>query len=342
MMKLKYVSITVILTMMLGLLAACGGDNATATPIPPTATVPPPTAVPTDTAVPAPTNTTTAMVGTTPAATIGTTGGMMATPGGGMMATSGDVALIQQAVTATQELKSYHFTMQVSGEVFTQPVQLEGDYVAPDKLYVKGTAEGKAIEEVVSGGKAYEKGTDGKWTEVQPSPTPAAGAAGGLGGDVGSMMGGLVPGTDPSQLAQDPNVIKSLAPLLGSVGGFSDTQQNETLDGVSTRHFTFKMDAESMMREQGGTDQLPPNMQNVSFGGGGFWIDPNTKYLHKLDLSLDIGGLMKFLFDAMSAAFGGTATPGGEQATPTPAVNININVVITKHNDPSITIPTVP
>ncbi len=342
MMKLKYVSITVILTMMLGLLAACGGDNPTATPVPPTATIPPPTAVPTP--VPAPTNTTAAIVGTTPAATTGTTGGMMTTPGGGMMATSGDVALIQEAVTATQELKSYHFTMQVSGEVFTQPVQLEGDYVAPDKLYIKGTAEGKAIEEVVSGGKAYQKDAGGKWVEVQPSPTATAGGSdSGLGGGgLGGMMGGLVPGTDPSQLAQDPNIIKSLAPLLGSVGGFSDTQQNETLDGVSTRHFTFKMDAASMMREQGGTDQLPPNMQNVSFGGGGFWIDPSTKYLHKLDLSLDVGGLMKFLVDVMSAAFGGTATPGGAPETPTPAVNINISVQITKHNDPSITVPNVP
>jgi len=282
------------------------------------------------------------MVGTTPGATTGTTGGTGSTSG--PAASAEDIALIQQAVTATQELTSYHFTMQVTGDIITQPVQLEGDFVAPDKLYIKGTAEGKAIEEVVTGGKVYQKDAGGKWAEAQPSPTATAGGSdsGLSGGDMGSMMGGLVPGTDPSQLAQDPNIIKSLAPLLGTVGGFSDTQQNETLDGVSTRHFTFKMDAESMMREQGGTDQLPPNMQNVSFGGGSFWVDPNTKYLHKLDLTLDFAGLMKFMFDAMSAAFGGTATPGGVQETPTPAVNINISVVITKHNDPSITVPNVP
>jgi len=254
-------------------------------------------------------------------------------------ASAADIALIQQAVTATQELKSYHFTMMASGDIITQPVQLEGDFVAPDKLYVKGTAEGKQIEQVVSGGKVYQKDTSGAWAEVQP--TPEATPGGDLGG-LGGGLGGMVPGADPQQLVQEPNVVKSLAPLLTSVGGFSNTEQDETINGVSTKHFTFKMDAASMMRAQGGTDTLPPGMQDVSFGGGGFWIDPQTKYLHKLDMTIDFAGLMKFMFDAMAAAFGGTPTPGGEQPTPTPAVNINISVTISKHNDPSITIPTVP
>jgi hypothetical protein len=330
MVKLKYISILVIMTMMLSLLAACGGENPTATPIPPTATAVPPTA----TAVP-PTATTEAMMGTTPEATTGT-GGASGGASGGMAATPADVALIQQAVTATQELKSYHFTMMASGDIMTQPVQLEGDFVAPDKLYVKGTAEGKQIEQVVSGGKAYQKDASGKWAEVQPTPEATPSGLGGAG------LGGALPGVNPNDLVQDPNIIKSLAPLLTSVGGFSDTQQDETINGVSTKHYTFKMDAASMMRAQGGAESLPPNMQDVSFGGGGFWIDPQTKYLHKLDMTIDFAGLMKFMFDAMAAAFGGTATPGGEQPTPTPAVNITISVTISKHNDPSITVPTVP
>ena len=44
MMKLEDGPITVILTMMLGLLAACGGDHAPATPVPPPPTVPQPPA----------------------------------------------------------------------------------------------------------------------------------------------------------------------------------------------------------------------------------------------------------------------------------------------------------
>ena len=327
MVKLKHLSILVILTMMLGLLAACGGENPTATPIPQTATAVPPTA----TAVPEPTNTAETLAPATPEATMGTGTG---TTGGGMAASADDIALIQQAVTATQELKSYHFTMMASGDIMTQPVQLEGDFVAPDKLYVKGTAEGKNIEQVVSGGKVYQKDASGGWAEVQPTPEATPPALGGL--------GGAVPGVNPDDLVQEPNVVKSLAPLLTSVGGFSDTQQDETINGVTTKHFTFKMDAESMMRAQGGTESLPPGMQDVSFGSGGFWIDPQTKYLHKMDMTIDFAGLMKFMFDAMAAAFGGTPTPGGEQPTPTPALNINISVTISHHNDPSITIPTVP
>src|SRR5690242_18429811 len=210
--KLKYVSLLVLLSMLLGLLAACGGDNPTNTPVP---------APPTNTTAPAPTNT------TAPAATATNTTALAAaatdTPaasnsgtGSGTEASSAEMDMITQAFTATQELKSYHYTLKASGDVFTQTIDLQGDYVAPDKAYAKGSAGGETVEQLATGGKIYRKHATGKWVET---PESAASA-----------------GNPAESVVQEANVLASVSTFTAAGTSYRNVG-TETIDGVSTTHF---------------------------------------------------------------------------------------------------------
>lgn len=323
MSKLKLLASLVILSMMLGLLAACG-DTPTATPVP-TPTPLPPTATP---APPAPTNTTAAVTAPTAA-----TGGQ--TPGAttGMEATASDIALINDALTGTQQLTSFHYVMDANGDVFTQAVHLEGDYVAPDKGHIIATMGGQQYEELLTGGKTYLM-QNGKWVEQTMTDTTGTGGTGGAGGLGGAALGGF----SPSNLTSNPNPFQDFGQFTQGASGYRDTQQNETINGVSTKHFTYDLDVSKMMGSAD-TSALPPGMANIGkLGGGDLWIDPNTKYLHRMGINLDFSKLMELLSQAFSA-LGGTPTPGGVEPTPMPALNINVLINLSKQNDPSISIP---
>src|SRR5688500_12144563 len=131
----------VILMLALTGLTACGGEApATPTPLPPTATPVPPTPTPEPTRV---------------------TGSSQ--PGGGTTASSSDVEMLEDAVSATADLKSYHYTMDVDATDDEQTANVEGDYVAPDKGYVKGTLAGETVEQLISGDDVFVKDASGKW-----------------------------------------------------------------------------------------------------------------------------------------------------------------------------------
>src|SRR5204863_9265782 len=99
-------------------------ENATNTPIPPS-----PTPVP-------PTNTAFPPTATTGAAAVATPGGGISIPTGKAVSAA-DQQLIMDAITATHNLKSYHAVVEASGDMITESVKLEGDFVAPDKAYFK-------------------------------------------------------------------------------------------------------------------------------------------------------------------------------------------------------------
>jgi hypothetical protein len=336
MKKLQLSSMLLLLSIMLGLLAACGGDTPTATAVPPPATNT--SAPPTNTTLPpspttaAPTATIAAVTAATatpeamiPAPTEPPTGGGLATPtagvSGGTIATpagtpvsSAEEILIEQALTATKELKSYHFTMSATGDVFTQPVQIEGDYVAPDKAYIKGTMGGQQVEEVVSAGKVYDK-VNGQWVP-QAQPTPGA------------------EGINPVDLTSSANPLESLSSLTGAGTQYHDVGQ-ETIDGVQTRHFVGEIGTASMMGGSGDTSGMP----DLQIGSVNLWIDPSTKYIHKMTLNVDLAALLNL----MSAAFSqlaGTPEPGTPTATPLPtSLKMDIQITVSKPNDPSISVP---
>jgi hypothetical protein len=316
-LKAKFLSLLVMMTMLLGLLAACGPENATNTPVPPSPTVPP-----TNTALPpAPTNTT------------GTAGaGAQTTPGTG--ATTGkavsaaDQQLILDAITTTRELKSYHMTLDAGGEVFTQPVKVEGDYVAPDRAYFKGTLGGEPVEQLVAGGKTYRKDASGQWTEFNEEAPDT----------------GMVPGAPTaSDLTDTANVLEGLGSLMEAATGFTELG-TETMHGVSTRHFAYKLDM-SQMGDLSSSPEVAQMMQGLPpLGGGEIWIDPATKYVHKMTMDVDMGPLMQLFTQMLAGAFAGTPEPGTPTATPMaiPSLKFTIGMSFSKHNDPSITVPEPP
>jgi hypothetical protein len=301
--KLKHVSLLVLLSMLLGLLAACGGETPTNTPVPP-----PPTNTPVP---PPPTNTTAPAAAATNTPAAGNSG-----TGSGTEATSAEMDLIAQALTATQELKSYHYTLKASGDIITETLDLQGDYVAPDKAYAKGTVGGETVEQLATGGKIYRKDASGKWVE-----TPESVAAGGAGNPAESVV-------------QEANVLGSLSTFTSAGANYRNVG-TETLDGVSTTHFVGTIEAGKMA----GAEGLGALGNIPSLGDINVWIDPQTKYIHKLDMNLDLSTFMGAIA-GIAEALQGTPTPGGPTATPVPSLKFVVNLTVSKQNDPSISIPT--
>lgn len=309
MTRMKFVAFVALLAGLLGLLAACGGDTPTATPAPTTAPVVA-TVAATNTTAPAPATATTAPTTDTGASGAGSATETPAAAGGGTAPTTADEQLIQESYTATRTLKSYHFTLSATGDVFTQPVQLEGDYVAPDKVHAKGTFNGGQGEMLKVGAKAYKKDASGAWV---PDPT----------NDTTSG--------NPADITSDANVVESLGPFLEAGSNFKKSG-DESMDGVSVSHFTGDVDAGKM---SGGA--AVPGMP--SLGTTSLWIDPQTKFLHKLSMDVDLGAAFRAMSD-MAQALAGTPTPGGETATPIPSMKFKVEMTISKQNDPSLSVPT--
>ncbi|HMA36633.1 MAG TPA: LppX_LprAFG lipoprotein [Chloroflexia bacterium] len=294
MRKIQVGTLLLLLGLLLSVLTACGSETPTATPVPPKPTNTP--VPPTNTPVP-PTN--------TPAA---------------QPASSADLDLLTQAITATKDLKSYHFTMIASGDVMTQPVNIAGDFVAPDKVHVTGTMGGQQTEILATGGQVFTKDASGTWTRQDSSATSSS------------------TGMNPADITKDPNILSSLGPLLTAGTTYMNVGQ-ETLDGVSTTHFTGAVDPGKMM---GGSSGGPSMSGMGSLGTVGLWVDPQTKYLHKVSMDLDLGPFLK----AMMGAFAGlipTPGPGTPTATAIPAsLKFKIEVNISQQNDPAVTVPPPP
>ncbi len=349
MRKVHFSVVLLLMGLLLVGIAACG-ESPTATPVPPppTATAvpatntpvpPPPTNTPvppppTDTAVPptntaavvapAPTDTAVAMMPeSTATAEMGAmptsmAGGAPTAVPGGMMATSADMQFITDALTATQQLKSYHFTASVSGSVMTATGQLEGDYVAPDKAHVTGTMGGQAFEEITTGGKTFDKQPDGKWVLVSDTGTANP--------------------TDPVNLTSNADLLSSLSPLLAGMTQLQDAG-TATVDGTSTRHFIGTIDAGALM---GGDTGSVPGAATMSLGSTELWIDPSTKYVRRLSMNLDLAPFIRLL-TGMFAGLEPSPGPGTPTATPIPdTMSFKVDLTISKPNDSSITIPPAP
>jgi hypothetical protein len=305
--KMRSIMTLALGTYMLGTLAACGGDNPTPTavptntPAPPTATPVPPTATPappTSTALPA-----------------------TAVPTGGQPASSSELAMVSQALTNTRELKSYHFTMEGSGDVFTQPLKIEGDFVAPDKVYVKGMIDGVETEELATGGQAYSRTAGGKWTHVT------------------AQSSGSGTTITPVDLQKNPNPRAGLGPLLDGSLPYKNAG-SETINGTQTTHFQAVMDLAAMMGGAGGPGI--PGGADTSLGSIDIWAAPDTKLVHKIGMDLDLAALINLMATAF-AGMEGTPGPGTPTATPLPtSMKMKLIFVISKHNDPSITVPAAP
>jgi hypothetical protein len=309
----------VIMAIALVGLYACGGDAPTATPVPPTATAVPPSptaapATPTTAAAPATSTTSGSALAT---ATTSSGGGS----NGSGNASADEVAAIQEALTSAKDLKSYHFLADVKpSEIVTQPVNVEGDYVAPNTAYFKGTIGDKNVEQIVVGDHIFVKDASGSWVEQQKP---------------------VVDSSDPIQAFNAGNIVTSANPLDGIDSIFTGVKSytkegTETMDGAQVTKFGFKLDIADMMG--GGSMPEGVTLSSTDLGGGDLWVDTNTKLLHKINLQLNLGPLMELLSQAFGS-ISGTPTPGGAAPTPFPQMAVNLALTISKHNDPSITIP---
>ncbi len=325
MIKWKSVALPVAVLPLFSILAACGGDTSTPTAVLPTATTAATSTPATNTVAPQPSNTpipptvTVALPATQPPATQPAATQPPTAPSSGT-ATSSDATLVKEALAAGKDLKSYHFTMAASGDAMSQSIQVAGDFVAPDKVYIKGTVNGAQTEQLATGGQAFSRVAGGAWTQ-----TPAQAAD---------------PGTGPTVLnvGKDPNPLTGLDALVGGAIAYKAVG-DEALEGVPTRHFSGKVDAAALMG--GGSGAAVPE-SNPALGTADFWIDPATKQIHRVRLDLDLAPFFKLL-DAMMGGMMGTPGAGTPSPTPLPAsMKMLVEMNLSRHNDATIHVPDAP
>lgn len=311
----KSFSVILVLLMLTVMgLAACG-DTPTATPVPPTATT-----APTATATvvqPLPTSTTAAALPTSTSAL--SAAATSTTPAGSRNASDDEVKLIKDATTSAQDLKTYHFQIQIKPSTYiTQPVQAEGDYQAPNMVHIKGTMGDQDFEEIVIGTTVFKKDASGNYVKQTPANTSSDPLA----------------SFSPESMVSGGNPLGSLGELTNSIKNFQYAG-DVPVQGVTTKHFTFSLNMADLMQGQdtGGLD-----VSDLNLGGGGLYIDPSKKVLYGIEYNLDVGAIYELMARAFSA-FGGTPTPGGVSATPIPKLEVDLQALFTRQNDPSITVP---
>jgi hypothetical protein len=236
--------------------------------------------------------------------------------GGGAEASDDDQELVRDALQNAEEMTSYHFTLDLKEtEFITQPAKLEGDYMAPNVVYVKGKMGDESIEEIAIGDRTWQK-QGGEWVEQTE------------GDDSSSNPLGL----NPEDMVTGGNPLSEIADLVSGVNNLQ-TAGEETINGVTTRHYTFRMDAASLGAGSGEDLSGMPDL-----GSGDLNVDPGKKQLHRLGINLNLGPLMELMFRGFAEALG-TPTPGGAAPTPFPSMEVQFDMTISRHNDPSISIP---
>ena len=119
-----------------------------------------------------------------------------------------DQQWIDQALTTTINLRSYHFSLKIGKDTDPEDnrLDMEGDYVAPDKMYFKGNDAGTLGEWRKIGTQVYSKAADGSW--------------------------------QPSTMAWNPvDSLTKERPVLGHGSVWQDLGSETTVDGRELDHF---------------------------------------------------------------------------------------------------------
>jgi hypothetical protein len=174
------------------------------------------------------------------------------------------------------------------------------------------------FEEVVIGTTVFKKGASGNYVKQEPVDTSS---------DPLSSF-------SPESIVSGGNPLGSLGELTTSIKNFKYAG-DVPVQGVTTKHFTFSLDMADLME---GQDTSGLDVSDLNLGGGGLYIDPDKKMLSGIEYNLDLGAIFELMARAFSA-FGGTPTPGGVSATPIPKLEVDLQALFTRQNDPSITVP---
>lgn len=312
------------------LLVACGGDSPTATPAATATTAAAPTATrsgggsATATTGTRPAPTATRGTGTAPTATTGRRAATATTAtnsgGDGRLATTDEENALDEALGKLDDLKTYRFRIVLEPSTFiTRPVEAEGDYEAPDTVYIKGELDNEEFENIVVGDTVFVKDANGDYVvqeerEVDPN--------------------------DPTASFQGESLISSGNPLSG-IGDFAEGASDiryvgdVQIGGETVKHFVFKLDIEKMMGEDGAQGM---DLSGLDLGGGGFYLNEDEAQIYGIEYNLNVGAFFELLARAFSGMMG-TPTPGGPSPTPLPRMDVNMLMEITRHNDPSISVP---
>ena len=123
-------------------------------------------------------------------------GGASVTGGAaGSPASASDIALINDAITKTTNVDSYHYAIRLSVPGMVENTQITGDYKSPDKAHLTVNAGGRNQEIINIGATSYVKQADGSWLS-RPRRGSRRGASRrgrGRAGGLSSMAGGLDP-----------------------------------------------------------------------------------------------------------------------------------------------------
>src|SRR5689334_7065937 len=280
MKRLYLVAAAALFAALLGLLAACG-DTPTPTPIPTPTPVPPtPTPMP-------PTN------------TPGTTGAT-----GGSSASASDIALINDAITKTAAVESYHFAIALTVPGMLPNTTIGGDYKSPDKAHVFITSTTGTQELINIGSTGYVKQTDGTWVS-----TDLNAVAGSNGGSLGSLGGlsSMASGLDPTKAT---NIFGTFARFAS---GVTTASVIGTDPGKGT-HYQVPIYLGNLMGTGGSTTP-----GETPLGNADVWIDPSDGLIHSMKIKLDLTDLVQAF-----AGLGPTPVPGAPTATPIPPIVIDM------------------
>jgi hypothetical protein len=281
MKRLSLVVAAALFAALLGLLAACG-ETPTPTPVP----TPTPTPIP-------PTN--------TPAAT---------GPTGGSPASASDIALINDAITKTAGVESYHFDIDLTVPGMLPNTAISGDYKSPDKAHVFITSTTGTQELINIGTTSYVKQADGTWVsqDLNAGAGSDTGSMGSLGG-LSSMAGGL----DPTKATN----------IFGMLARFATGVTSATVIGPDPgkgTHYQVPIYLGNLMGTGGSTTP-----GETPLGNADIWIDPADGLIHSMMIKLDLTDLVQAF-----AGLGPTAVPGAPTATPIPPIVIDMQAQLSK------------
>jgi len=235
-------------------LAGCGGDNATATPVAPTAT----------TAVTAPATATIARA-TNPTATIATLSNATATTATAAQPTTGTgtgnssdaLALLKDSAAAMKNVKTFHIKLAVDAAGATN--NIEGDMQLPDRMRLTAVAGGQTIQIIVVGGSSY--------TQIP-------------GGD------SYIEGPFDSSLltTTDTTAVGDFAQSATVVG-------DETIDGASTTHVKFSYDADKAAQAALAAMGTPTTAtSDLGMADAEMWIEKGTNYIRQFKVTSTTAG----------------------------------------------------
>jgi len=236
-------------------LAGCGGDNATATPVAPTAT----------TAVTAPATATIARA-TNPTATIATLSNATATTATAAQPTTGTgtgnssdaLALLKDSAAAMKNVKTFHIKLAVDAAGATN--NIEGDMQLPDRMRLTAVAGGQTIQIIVVGGSSYTQIPGGSDSYIE-----------------GPFDSSLLTTTDTT-----------------AVGDFAQSATvvgDETIDGASTTHVKFSYDADKAAQAALAAMGTPTTAtSDLGMADAEMWIEKGTNYIRQFKVTSTTAG----------------------------------------------------